>query len=184
MDDYVRIYSVANEEIVDGMFSFSFEKTWDHKCDSKTLAIETINENEILVGSYQKIKKVNIEKNRVNEIMTSGDIWKIKQFSNSEPLIACTSNKTFEIADLRTNQIVQKFQNFEKEVKCFETIPDHTIVYGSNKEIGILDNRNPSSILWSDSDFHVAPIVDIIKLEDRIISGDMKGGIFSWESKN
>ena len=183
MDQAVRIYNVTYDEIAAGIFSFSFEKSWEHKCDQRTLAIEVVNQTEMLIGSYMKIKKVNIEKNRVQEINTSGDIWKIKKFSKSYPLIACTASKTIEIADLRTNSIVQRFPSLDKEIKCFETVPDHTVVYGANKEIGMFDDRKNSTILWSDSAFHLGPIVDIIRLEDKIISGDMKGGIYSWESR-
>ena len=63
----------------------------------------------MLVGSLMRIKKINIEKNKVQEIITSGEIWKIKKFSHSYPLIACTATKSIEIVDLRTNGIVQKF---------------------------------------------------------------------------
>ena len=118
----------------------------------------------MLVGSLMRIKKINIEKNKVQEINTSGEIWKIKKFSHSYPLIACTASKTVEVADLRINSIVQRFPKLTQEVKCFETIPDHTIVYGAAKEIGMFDDRKCSSVLWTDSAFHLGPIVDIIKL--------------------
>ena len=183
MDEYVRIYSLSHDEIAPKIFSFSFEKRWEHKCEPRTLAIEVVNQNEMLIGSFMKIKKINIEKNKVQDILTSGEIWKIKKFSHSYPLIACTASKTIEIIDLRTNKVVQRFPKLTQEVKCFETIPDHTVIYGASKEIGMFDDRKLSSVLWSDSAFHLGPIVDIIKLQNKIISGDMKGGIYSWEPR-
>ena len=55
------------------------------------------------------MKKIHIEKNKVQDIHTSGEIWKIKRFSSSFPIMACTASKTIELVDLRLNSVVLQF---------------------------------------------------------------------------
>ena len=65
-----------------------------------------------------------------------------------------------------------------------EIIPEHSLVFGGDKMIGIVDERKDNCLLQSDYQMHKGTVTDIVRINNHIISGDSVGGIFSWRFFN
>lgn len=146
------------------------------------MGFEILNDKKILLGSENKFYQVDVEKNRAERTKLGGAIIKIKKFSES--LAACISSKRIEIVDLRVNTSVQEFPQNNVDIKSLEVLPPHTLVFGSDRTIGIVDDRRASSILWKNQMIHRGMVTDIIRLNEYVISGDNAGKIYGWKFEN
>jgi hypothetical protein len=172
---------VSNDEIQTGINSLGFTKKDEIATKAEPLTIEFLSDREMLLGGKRFIHKFDLVKKTVSEIRFHADAWKMKQLRQHPCVVACTSARKVEVVDMRCNTVVQAFPDVKREIRCIDTIPNHTIIYGAEKEIGMLDDRKASSMLWRNTQFHVGSITDISKLEEKVISADYKGSIFSWK---
>lgn len=65
-------------------------------------------------------------------------------------------------------------------MKALEVIGDHSLMFGAKGVIGLLDDRKQQVFPWKSEGYHKSVVYDILKLEDRIVSCDWEGKIYSW----
>jgi hypothetical protein len=54
------------------------------------------------------------------------------------------------------------------------------MMFGAKGIIGLLDDRMQQVFPWKSESCHKSIVYDILKLENRIISCDLDGKIYSW----
>lgn len=142
--------------------------------------MEVVSPSEVLLGSLKKVKKYHMEREEVTaEIGTFDKPIKIKKINQHQ--FAVASSKLVEILDLRSEKIVQTFPHITSEIRSIEVIGEHSIMYGAKAEIGLLDDRKERLLPWKSEKHHQGMVYDILKLENRVVSCDDQGGIWSWK---
>ena len=82
--------------------------------------------------------------------------------------------------DWRTDSKGQIMVQSSKDIKSLQVIEPHTIVFGGEKYIGIIDERKGNEILWKDKICHRGVVTDITRIDNYVISADSSGIVNSW----
>jgi hypothetical protein len=108
------------------------------------------------------------------------NIYKIKKMKENFLAVANTFNVSF--TDTRVPNLVANCL-LNQETKALSLINEYTVCYGTVQgEIGLVDCRKPQTPLWRDAGTHHSRIYDILKMGNRIVSGDQHGLLVGWNS--
>lgn len=58
------------------------------------------------------------------------------------------------------------------------------MMFGAKGVIGLLDDRRQKVFPWKSEVHHKSTVYDILKLEERVISCDSEGKVYSWKLKD
>lgn len=79
------------------------------------ITIEILNSEVIIMGGAKKIRKCHLEKKMFKEIPVLERAIKVKKFNENLMAVACS--KAVELADLRTEGVVQTFSHMPREMR-------------------------------------------------------------------
>ena len=74
--------------------------------------------------------------------------FRIKRCNDNQLAIAI--GETIYIVDNRSETVVQNFVGVGDSLISIQPITDHCIFFGTNKKIGMMDDRRSQFIRWSD----------------------------------
>lgn len=146
------------------------------------MSIELMEERGRLVaGSYNRLIIYDLPtKKQISEIAQRTNIYRLKRMRENLLAVANTSNISF--SDPRTSPPISTCP-LSQEVKALCTVNENTVCYGtSDGEIGMVDLRKPSGPFWKDHGTHHSRIYDILRMGDKLVSGDQKGLLVGWSS--
>jgi hypothetical protein len=97
-----------------------------------------------------------------------------------ESLVAVANTNNVSFADPRLNG-PSAFCPLSQEVKALCVVNENVACYGTGDgEVGMVDLRKPAFPFWRDQGTHHSRIYDILRMGDRLISGDQKGLLVGW----
>lgn len=146
------------------------------------MTIELMEERERLVaGSWTKLITYDLgTRKQVSESIQRSNIYRIKRMRPNLLAVANTNNLSF--ADPRTTPSTANC-TITQEVKAVCCLNENVAAYGtSTGELGMIDLRRPNAPFWRDQGTHQSRIYDILRMGDRLVSGDQKGLLVGWNS--
>lgn len=128
IDNVLRKFEITYDEIVPGLTSLSLEQK-DSIPSDDCITIEVLNPEVIIMGGSKKIRKYHFEKKIYKDIAVMQKVIKVKKFNENLMAVACS--KAVQLADLRTEGVVQTFSHMPREMRSLQVIGEHSMMYGA-----------------------------------------------------
>jgi WD40 repeat protein len=182
IDFQIKLFEVSEDLITDDIVTLFFREDASFSQGREIMSIDLMEERTRLVaGSYNKIITYDLPTRKVaGESVQRSNIYRLKRMRESLVAVANTSNLSF--ADPRANGAVACCP-LSQEVKALCVVNENVACYGtSDGELGMVDLRRPVAPYWRDQGTHNSRIYDILRMGDRLVSGDQKGLLVGWNS--
>lgn len=111
--DYrLRKFEVSFDEVCSGVYSANFDKNWELEVSQNCYSLQVVGPQVVLFGSGKSVKKYHIEKRMVRNIEVTSAPTKIIKYNKN--LYGCSCSNRVELFDLRTDCVVQTFNNITR----------------------------------------------------------------------
>lgn len=99
----------------------------------------------------------------------------------SPNLVCASSINSVYFLDPRVQKKETNSCHILGEIKALCPLNDTILCYGSGTgEIGLIDSRSFATPFWTDTTNHQSRIYDIMKMGDKVVSGDQAGSLVGW----
>jgi hypothetical protein len=182
IDFQIKLFEVSEDLITEDIVTLFFKEEAAFNQGREIMTIDLMEERVRLVaGSYNRLITYDLPTRKIAaESIQRSNIYKIKRMRDNLLALADTSNIAF--ADPRTNAAVASCP-LSQEAKALCVVNENVACYGtSDGEVGMVDLRKPVSPYWRDQGTHHSRIYDILRMGDRIVTGDQRGLLVGWSS--
>lgn len=181
LDYNIKLFEVSEDQITDDISTLFFREEKQFNEGREILSIDLYEERvKLLAGSWNRLITYDLPKQQKTEHMHKTNIYKVRKMK--ENLVAVSNTFYLSFTDPRTPNPVASC-SFPHEVRALCATNETTVCYGTSEgEIGLVDCRKVHTPVWRDIGTHHGRIYDILKMGDRIVSGDQKGQLVCWGS--